>query len=78
MTVAAIQQVFMLVTAGIVSPDLVRDWPGAPTAQIPLPLPYQYWYGNSISPNGYHPHHPLPYSMQSSERKQTPGNDKVG
>jgi len=66
LTVAAIQQVFMLVTAGVISRDLVSEWPGAPPgpSQIVPPPPHyqQFWYGHIPPPNGYHPtmHHPHP------------------
>ena len=56
----------MLVTAGIVSRDLIRDWPGAPPVQLAAPPPpaYHYWYGHNVPPNGYHhipPSMPVPY-----------------
>mmetsp|Transcript_38486 Transcript_38486/g.62945 ORF Transcript_38486/g.62945 Transcript_38486/m.62945 type:complete len:98 (+) Transcript_38486:170-463(+) len=67
----------MLVTAGIVSRDLIRDWPGAPSAQVPPPHAYQYWYGHSIPPNnGYHLHHPLPPAMPMPY-PQPPSDAKV-
>jgi len=68
LTLAAIQQVFMLVTAGIVGQDLVRDWPGAPTTQA-----CQYWYGHGMSPDGYPM--PLPYPKQGNKWEQNPYKD---
>ncbi|KAL7534229.1 hypothetical protein ACHAWF_004764 [Thalassiosira exigua] len=44
LTVAAQQQVFMLVTAGIVSRDIIQGWPDAPDSHPP-PHAYHYWYG---------------------------------
>ena len=80
LTIAAMQQVFMLVAAGVVSRDVVRNWPGAPPPPPPPPMPapcpppphppppqaYQYWYGHRG--HGYHPpvHQPMPPLMQQA------------
>jgi len=77
LTTAAIQQVFMLVTAGIISRDLVKDWPGAPNIQ-PSPHPYPfsrhdgYHYGYMVPPNNnaYHMPHSMPYSQSPSGAKE--------
>ncbi|KAL7532587.1 hypothetical protein ACHAXR_004720 [Thalassiosira sp. AJA248-18] len=64
LTIAAVQQVFMLVTAGMISQDLVKDWPGASTiCQGYPPPPHQYWYGATIPPGGYMQQHHLPHLM---------------